>query len=414
MSIDKFLEDLAVESGLIEPEVQEVVTDTAADVIVEQQADEQPEALLEQAEKARDLADELEDLAEQADKIASADDEKYSAESIEFLAREYAVLTRVRGVKYKPYSFESEVNPQAKAIGISTDARRAAEHLRANAAVIDNLSNEGRIWDTLVLRDSRQAKAKAVLLRESSQLKSNATIKGAKPAIIKNTAVLNFLRNGDGAVDNLSTAMDTDVSYMEGVSKYIEERLSYLKGLTSTSVQKLGDEYLVNTFKSNGKFNKKDAKYIDYKLLGAHLVADFKVIGHSSSTADLTGVQTVKFIAGYMFFWPLGLVLATKYEEENKTLHVDGKLRDIKYSDVVDFAQAALKLDKYGNSKSTYATIKGLDGILNSIKSEKELYKFAKEELTKVIKSLEILKTRTFYLTTETARLIEQLNRAAK
>lgn len=434
MSIDKFLEDLAVESGLIEPEVQEVVTDTAADVIVEQQADEQPEALLEQAEKARDLADELEDLAEQADKIASADDEKYSAESIEFLAREYAVLTRVRGVKYKPYSFESEVNPQAKAIGIATDARRAAEHLRTNANVIDNLSNEGRLWDALTSKDAKLKKAITVLNREVAIVKAKSGALNKEGVIVKNRQAVLFLRAKGEFCKDIAAQIDVETSHIDDCMKYVEERMSYLGSLKVDSTSKLGKESQVNTLPTSSTLKGRVTDKVninEYKLLGNYAVGDFKLIDQAnygikmSVAVGMPISAAAGFVVGSLVATPIGAMLGgaavglTVGQVMEKKIDSNLETKSLTHyplASLEKFAKGVAGLMKYSDTNTTYRNLEELQVTLKDTlaKENKELYKHAKEELVKVTKTIDIVKTRTFYLATETARFMEQVNRAVK
>src|SRR5690606_8397824 len=199
-----------------------------------------------------------------------------------------------------------------------------------------------------------------------------------------------------------------------------------------------GDVSLVNTSTKGmvkSAIGLADAK--DFPLLGNIGVFDFRIVERPGLNGKMTVGSAAKSIAGsYLKSVVLigagialggvpGLVagsVAASTAAQNDSIKFRQKTLDkseittsITVNQLTSSVNTVLGLEHYAKTDATYNQIAELEGKLKELKSQdKALYSAAMDELNLVKKALTILKDRTFYLTTQLARLLEQTVRKSK
>lgn len=441
-----YLDTLAMEAEVLAAdETPYEVDETVGDLIEASQAPVQPVDMLDHAEKAREIADQLDELADKAEELAD-EDQQYSSASLESLTREYGIVTRMFDLTYAPQSFESEFRPAPRAKQLAVDARRAAEHLRNNRGRLDELSAEGlsfnqhasSLRDMFVDKDKAIAKAHVVLQRELGALKGIAAALNNEGVVLTHEGVARFLTAAGEETRDLTASIKHEAEYLAGVKKYIDDRLHAVSAVEPGKGLQKGNVALVNTSTKGlvkGAYLIADVK--DFSLMGNVGVFDFHLVERPGLSAKMGVGDAVKHLAGsYLKSVILigagvavaglpGMVAGTvaasaavqdsSLKTRQKTLDKSEISTRITVNQLTSAVNTVLGLEHYAKTDATYTQIAELEGKLKELKSQdKALYSAAMDELNLVKKALTILKDRTFYLTTQLARLLEQVVRKSK
>lgn len=422
--------ELAVESGAMEPEVENHPLDeTVGDLIEQDHRSEGPSDMLSHASKARDIADQLDELADRADELAD-EDERYTGLSVESLGREFNTLMTVSDLSFKAHSFESAVGSKSRRAGISFDARRTADDLRANADIMASFSTESGLMDMFRDRATALKKAQLSLNTNGSALKAHVDFLKNDGVVVKHDGIAMFLTQNATEVLDMKQGIDSDINYLGDVEKYISERLSYLSSLSGTADTsiKLGDEKSVNTIESFLKATGTTG----FNLMGNKGVYNFTILDgggrfgqfkKAKSWAKMAAAMAVG--GGVMPRIGVGLIPVIGYSGALALTMIGGAAAGmaagksiIEQSDLKSVLSAnniqatindIMALSKYAKMESTVADIERVEGSLRtSLKPvNKPLFKEAVKELDKVKKCITILQNHSFYLTSQTARVFE-------
>lgn len=426
--LSTFLHDLAIESEVMLPDTPvEELDETVGDLIEQDHHQMGASEMLVHAHKARDIAEQLDDIAERADELAD-EDERYSGLSVEALGREFGAVMRANDLSFKAHSFESALNAKGRATGMARDARRVAQDLRANAAVMGSLSTEGVLLDLFRSKSAALKKAQHALLVSSSAIKTHLDFLKKDGVVLKHDGIAVFLTKRNAEVLDLNQGIAEDVEYLSGVEGYVNERLSYLDSLTpsETLTVVIGDEGKVNT--ATSMIPTADSQI----LMGNHFVYRFKRTSAGGAPGQFGKVKTwVKFgaavavsgkvgqIAGTALIPVIGLpgslavTVATGalvgHRAGNSIVNQSNLKSVASAQSIASITQNVMGLDKYANMDTI---LKDADRIEAKLRAElkpvnKTAFKAAMDELSAVKAALTILQDHSFYLTTQTARLFE-------
>lgn len=428
MSLHSILNNLALESGAMEDETPVMeLEETVGDLIEENSQQESPADMIEHAGKAREIADQLDEVADRADELAD-EDERYSELSTESLGREFNTIMSAHGLLYKAHSFESAMSNKARIAGISNDARRTAKDLRANANVIDSLSTEGALLDLFRDKDKLLQKAQISLAGSEAAIKTNISKLKTDGVVINHSGLAMFLSKDFTEVLDLKAAITEDVAYINGVEAFVNERITALSNLSASDTSiSFGNEGSVNTIESmSGMMLSKGRT-----LMGNKGVYRFNYLPEVASPGQFGKVKTWGKLAAGMAAVPvvagaamgltpvIGLVGAVvlAFASSGTLGGVTGRsivnqsdFKSVASADSISaMVQSVSSLKRYSKQDGIYSTIDQLEAKLKTeLKSTNtSVYKAAMDEISKVKKSLTIINSHSFYLTTKLAQLLD-------
>jgi hypothetical protein len=261
-----FLENLAFESGAVEPE-----SPTNADlveVLAEDAAAPAPGVVetLDTAEATADIAEQLEELAERAEAVAekAAEEEKeqggvseVSVVSTESMHREFATIMRANKLNLPATSFESAGSDKERLVGLARDCRRVAEINRGLRAQMLDYSSEGAIMRFLRSDESRLEKARGALITATTRLKSDFGDLKSSPVMIKNQGLARFMTREGVPVRDLVRAIQAESGYL---GKVHDAAVAAAQALSAAADQLAAgkfalDEHKLATMKLAGGLN---------------------------------------------------------------------------------------------------------------------------------------------------------------
>lgn len=221
-----FLENIAIESGAIEPvvETNEQLVEVLADGAVKDSGVVQT---MDTAEATADIAEQLEELAERADAVAEkvAEEEKdapgaaatLATVSAESLQREFVAIMRANHLDFASSSFEAAGSDMERLVGLSRDARRVAELNRNYRTSLLDYTEEGAIMRFIRGDEGRLDKARDALATASKRLNSSIGELKTAPVAIKHQGLARFLTREGVPVRDLARAIGIESSYLQKV-----------------------------------------------------------------------------------------------------------------------------------------------------------------------------------------------------
>lgn len=421
------LSQLAYESGIAEdPSIDENLSDTTiADVLEENHTAIQPTDVLAEVEHDGHVATYLEDLAERADDLVNVDDD-YAVEALKMLGSELQTLTRIHKLTYAPTSFES-AGVSRKASAIASDARHTANHLRANASALSDMSNESRLLDLFKSKDSRIAAATGLINRDHGRIKQQTRVIEEKGVEVRHNFLARFLTANRESIPDLDRQLDVDLGYIKSWVKYVEDRLDELNRL-SNGVELIPiSEQSTTTFKGFSEGTISYAQFNDdanYPLLGSQGMGMGSFWDGGQNARKLSTMSVVKntlggtvmgggvMVAGIALGAPmLGIVGAgvtaflVAKRMNDQTLDSSKEVQVVSVAGLDSIVKKTLAISTLANTDQLYARLdnstKGNSDDDKDVQNHRNILKHVIQVY------LDVIKTHAFYVVTNISMLLE-------